>query len=589
VQKARLCAWFVLSVLLGLVVLVAVAGRSQAAPAIDIPGINVCSPTPPVADPPNVGMIGVIGERPSVVSPRLDPETVWSNGGFAGMYAAPYDLGCAADPSSYLNLAEAKGNSALTNTALGVGFMGTSLADSVDRRAWNPSWISTFLGDFADRATGLIEREVMVPFLFAGLAAASLIALWKFHDGNVAGAAKAFGWVVFVLTLSWILLIAPTWAASTAQSGSAGLVSVLSQGPNASDSATDRTAEAVHYQGWLRRTFGTENTAVATKYGPALLAAQRITWDEWRQVEGRPERLQALRAQKAESFKGIAEKVKAEDPGAYQWLTGAKDPSGIAMVEAAYAWAAAFFRLAADFLLLLSTLMLVVLCLAWLLGAPVLVTPTGQALGVGMLNASARAVGYVLQAAIGSWLFGLYLQACLQPGQSTWWSALLLIVGTILAWTLIRPDRKALALATMGRVNGTGKLVRLLTGLAMAYVGGKAAGKVVAGAVRRDVERDITPPPLPSEPVAAPAPIPTVVVGNVHEIRYEAAGLPGEAVIDGEVIYDSRDAAVVGPGAIYQRPEEPMPTPPPAGSVGEVEIYQRPPVAPSDADEDEQS
>jgi hypothetical protein len=581
VQGSRAARWFVLSVLLGLVLLIVLAPRAQAERAIDIPGIDVCKPSAPVADAPNTGAIAAASERPRTNQEELTPENVWTNGSFSGMYSTPYDLGCGADPTTYARQLQANADAEVTNTLLGVSYTFTALTDAVDRRAWNPAWIKTFLGEFAARAVEVINLQVLVPFLGAGLAASVLFMLWKFRYGNIAGAAKGVAWVLVVLSISAFLISGPTWAASTAQSTGSGLVSVLNHGPNASDAATNRTVNAVHYQAWLRRTFGTDSSAVATKYGPALLKSLRVTWAEHDRVKDDPAQLAALRKAKAADFTEIAKRVKAEDPGAYLWMTRAKDGSGIAFTELLYSLSANFFRLAVDFLLILAVVLLVALAAAWLLTAPITVTPPGQALGITMLNVSARAFGYVLIAAAGSWMFGVYLQACLQPGMSTWWSILLLLVGTVIAWTLIRPDRKALSLVTGGQVHGTGKLAKILTGLAFslltARIAGQVAGKVAARQRAGDEpEIDITPEQTPPPP-----PIPTIP--TVHAYVYtpmpEDRGLDSEEVVEGEVVYDSKDAAAVGPGAIYQRPvgsEPSIPTPPRAGSVGEVEIYRRP-------------
>lgn len=546
-----------------------------------LPGIDICDPTPPLADSPSTGVIGTLGEPPHRITPRGDETTIWSSGGFAGMTSTPYDLGCAGNPGSYLRMAKANADAATTNTLSTFAFAVTSLADSIDRRAWNPVWLKEFLGNFSSDVAAIITNKILFVLLAVGMAASSLLMLIKFRDGNMVGAAQGVAWVLVVLALGAFLLVGPSLAATSAQSAGSGLVAAMNGGRDASDAATDRATEAIHYQAWLRRTFGSEQTEVGTKYGMALLDSQRITWAEREQVYGDPKALQSLREYKAGQFEEIAKKVKAEDPGAYQWLTREKEGSGISLVEACFALAAGFFRIAVDLLMLIAIVGLVFLACFFLALLPFLVTPAGYVLGIGMLNTAARAVGYVGIAAIGSFLFGIYLQAALQPGQSAWWSILLLVVGTIIAWTMIRPDRKALSLMTMGRVNGSGKLMKLLTGLTLSYVGGRVAGKRAA---REFTEREFDLTPEPSENVAAPAPQ-FVYVRATESAPPGTLGLGAyreEEVLDGEVIYDSREASTLPTGTIRDVAPDarPMPTPPPAGSVGEVEIYQRP--APSE-------
>jgi hypothetical protein len=581
---------FALLALLAAVLLLTFTAPS--ARAVDIPGIDICPKMAPVASLPNEGVVGVVGEKPQALT-NFDEKHIWSSGGFAGMYASPYDLGCAANPASYLKVAQAQANAKATNGLLGIGYIATSITDSIDRRAWAPEWIGVFMGDFATRATEVIGQEILYPLLGLGLLVASCVMILRFRGGNISKAASATAWVVLALMVSAFFIAAPTLLSSDAQKAGASTVAALNGGENASDAQTDRVADAVHYQGWLRRTFGTDNSAVATKYGPSLLVSERITWAELA-TNNTPEELRALRKQKAEDFKTIAAKVKDEDPGAYQWLTGQNDGSGIALTEMLYALVAAFFRFMVDLLLVMATILISVLALTWLAASPVIVTPFGRLFGIGLLNTTVRALLYVLEAAIGSWLFGIYMQVAMQPGQSTWWSILLLIVGTIVAWTLIRPDRKALALATMGHVHGTGRLMRLVTAAAVAYLGGRAAGRATARRMREDEEVDITPvpsteyvaPPVPA--LTASAPTQPVEVHVRLTIADERGLPPGREsdVVDGEVVWDSAAHQAVASGTVYQRPIStgaPMPVPPPPGTLGEVELYQRP--APTDPDD----
>lgn len=561
------------------------APSAKAAPS-GLPLIDVCPKNAPIATLPNEGIVGVVGEQPQQIK-SFSPETVWSNGGFAGMYTSTYDLGCASNPASYVKIGKGTTNSTVTNAILGIGYMSTSITDSIDRRAWAPQWIAVFLGDFADRAADVISLKIIYPLLGLGLLFSSGWLLFRFRSGNIAGAASGVMWVFAVLVITAFVLVSPTFTASSSQRAGDAAVSTLNAGDNASDSSTDRIVEAVHYQGWLRRTFGTSDSAVAKKYGPALLQSERISWPELA-VNNDPDELKALRIEKSKQFKEIASDVKAQDPGAYRWLTGEADGSGIALTEMLYALVASFFRFAVDLLLIMATILLAVLALIWLAASPYIVTPTGRATGIGMLNSTVRALVYVLEAAIGSWLFGVYMQVSMQPGQSTWWSMLLLFVGSIVAWTMIRPDRKMLALATMGHVRGHGRIVRLLTTMAMAYLGGRAAGRGAARA--RDEEEseidlssgwseDYTAPPLPQ-------PQEVIVRLTINDERGLPSGTYAGDVVDGEVVWDSGQMPGLPAGDVYQRPigtGPVVPTPPPAGSLGEVEVYQRP--TPTDPDD----
>lgn len=611
-QGARRHSRYLLLLLLGVFIAGTLAASPASAVPAGIPLIDVCPKDAPIAIPPTVGLASSLGERPLVITTDDSPEHIWTTGGFAGLQRGTYDLGCAANPASYLRMAEANANNKVANAFIGVSSGITAITDSVDRRAWSPTWIIAFMGDFTERATESIKYSAVIPLLGIGLILSSVMLLIKFRHGNMAGAASAVAWTIVVVTLSALVLAAPVMAAQTAQQAGATTISALNKGGPASDAQTNRIVYNVMYQSWLRRTFGSENSTVAEVFGPRLLMSERITWSELDNInrlekDKRPEALEKLREKKADDFKDIAAKIKEQDADAYRWLTGENDASGLALLEAAYSLVASFFRLAVDLLAITCVIMLTVMGMAWLIGSPWIVTPTGQGMGLLLLNNSARGIGYIITAAIGSWVFGIYMLTAMQPGQSAWWSLLLLLLGTIVAWTMIRPDRKMLSLMTMGHVNGTGAVTRMLGRLLMAYVGGRVGGAAAARAVNEhDDEDEPAAEPERSEDQSAPSPRPHIIYATAdpapnYGAYADSHGIPAQAeYVEGEVIDDVVDNDRGLPKGAYAQPtgdlrgipaSQPIyqrsdpgeedaevvdATPPPPDSVGEVEIYQRP-------------
>lgn len=477
-----------LAVVFGLmtVLLVLFAPESQ---AIDVPGVDVCSKNAPFAHTPQEGLAGLVGERPLKVTTTTTPETVWSTGGFAGMRPYTYDLGCALDPTSWSRVTLAGTESGIATVITDIGNSVVSLTDSVDRRAWAPGWTTTFLTDFAHRSSDVINLSIIGPFMAAGLVLAGLLLLRYAHRGDTGTTANSLGWILLVLTVSTVILATPVVASTWAQRGGGSLVATLNNGQNASDATTNTIVKNVQYQGWLRRTFGSDQTEVGKVYGPRLLASLRVSWAELDAAKTPKARNDLIEA-KQKDFETIAAKVKDADPIAYRHLTGEESGAVVALVETTFAVAASFFRLATSLLMIVCTITLVLLAVIWLVLTPILVLSpgprsrfSGQEIGIGLFNSATRALGYVFGAAIGSYLFGVYLQACLQPGMSLWWSLLLLILGSSIAWTILRPDRKMLEIISLGRVRGYGALGKFITTAAWAYLGGQIAGRVAGSRI----------------------------------------------------------------------------------------------------------
>lgn len=575
-QRGARWGWMTLAGLaLALFLLVVLAASASAAPqrAPDIPLVEVCPKEAPFARTPESGLAGLLGERPLRITTDNSPEHIWSTGGFAGLRAHTYDLGCAIDPTSWMRVANASTDAKIANVILSVGDATVSLTDSIDRRSWQPGWVVSFLEDFVARASRIIDSTIIVPFLGLGLIAATGLGLYRAHRGDIGSAATDTGWIFVVITVSALLLLSPLIAAKVGQTAVGAMVSALNESSNPTDGATNQIVKNVQYQGWLRRNFGNAESAAAETYGPALLASTRISWAELDQINAlerdeRPEAIKKLTDLKAEQFKAIAGKVENADPIAYRHLTGKELGSIETLVELLFVFAACFFRIATAILIITCTITLALLAIIWLVATPILPLPrvgrfSGQEMGMGLVNSAVRATVYVLMAALGSWLFGIYLQACMAPGMSLWWSLLLLLIGSGIAWTLIRPDRKFLSIVSLGRIQGYGYVGSLIKGLLMAYVGGRVAGGAAAD------ERDREPEPVQERLSEDVHTQPRTVYANVYNpTRPFVPERPTH--VDGEPIVGS----VINALPAYERPVS-NPSPPPDRAESPYQPYER--------------
>lgn len=529
---------------LALVAALSLGGPASAAPS-GLPKINLCSHAAPVPNGPDAGLPGLFITRPDhpvAAEGVADPARLLETSGFSGMDPFTYDLGCALNPATYGQMMRAIPDESLDDQFVAVGQTTTAATDAVDRLAWSPTWVISLLGALAKAADGVISRQVILPFLGLGLIAATL-SLMKFaRRGRTDAVMSHVMWIGIVLVVGAFVTLAPTMVATSTQSGMGTVTAALhADGRTTIDpasAATDTVLRTVHYNGWLNRTFGTSSSGTARQYGPRLLADTRITWAQQQATDpslatsdaDRADRLlkrKALLQQKSDDFKKVADLVRRNDPSAYEWMTGKHGSSQAGAFEMGSAIIAAYFRLAVDVLMVLCVILLTLLGIVWLLASPWLVLPQGERMGRNLLDNTSRAVGYVVIAGLGSWLFSVYTDVVMQPGWPTWVSVFLLAVGSFVFWTALRPDRRALSLLTMGRVRGNGRFTRKVIGAATGYalagfVGGRtfmaAAGDELRPgpnraereeAVRVRTDELLSYPVAPT--VAAPPVVPPVV------------------------------------------------------------------------------
>jgi hypothetical protein len=595
------------------------AGVLAASPAAAAQHTGLCDPDAPIPDPPGAGMPGFFMDPGTLAKPltivgpdkrpAVDQFSLYNDSGFSGLGSNAYDMGCSQNPSNWGKTISAMSDTSFANKAVSVGYSATALADAADRAAWSPTWIKEILGFFTSKAMGIMKDRIVVPFIGVGLLAASVLLITQSRKGNVAAVTGGVAWAIFVVVIAVFLLAGPLKIAQTTQGvGASGISTLYDSSYGQSDSrppyrdTTETVMHSVHYQGWLRRTFGNPQSETAKYYGPSLLAASRITHAEYvkmnpgrtvggkrlsedEQKKAREERKTIL-AEKAENYNEIASAIKDSDPTAYRYLQGASSTaSGSGMVEMGFALVSAFFRVATDMLLILCVIVLLMLGIAWVIGAPFIVTSYGEGLGRSLMNNTGRAVTFVLLAALGSWIFNLWTQVAFMPGLPAWWSAILLIAGTVILWSLIRPDRKALNLVTMGQMHGHSKSMKRIIALAGgSFLGAKAgaiyeSAKGRASAEKEALKGEMRTNPEDAErarnyrlghhtadPYAAPPAVdydPYVLTGSPRSVETTRPASASTVPVFVPPEYQ-RPANVPDPGA---------PQPPPAGASGQEEIY----------------
>ncbi|QCC78422.1 hypothetical protein [Nocardioides daphniae] len=297
--------------------------------------------------------------------------------------------------------------------------------------------------------------------------------------------------------------------------------------------------EAILYRSWLAGTFGSHDSRAARKYGAALFKSQALTWREARLVERNPSAGKQLIEQKKDDFAEIAEKIKSDDPEAYEYLQGVRSETRVAYASLA----ALGVVLALPFLLMSSLLLLgcfLIVRLAVMLfpafatigafpSARGVVVGLGRIVGAAVVNAIIFGAGALVTAAI--------LGVLLSPGGGSppWLGLVLMPVFTVVMWVVLKPFRRLTAMVSPHSQfirspeapRWAGRTVRSAL---VAATGGAAAG-AVAAVVQDEVETEKRPdrveahPPMP--PQQAPVrPMPQLESAPVRHDQAAASPSP---------------------------------------------------------------
>lgn len=403
-----------------------------------MPAISLCditkavtgsTPTPPLPAKPTDGNTGDLTVRPNPVPPLganpWAPGSKWSVYqvyGYAGLSVNTYDAGCG-DPVSG-NLAKLAAGT--QNKIIGTSTWFSALTGHAQDQAYSPTWLGIF-GNLATAVHDAITNRVFWRYVPVGLLVAAVALLVNFGGkADLSGSTRAIGLGLLFLLVALFVLPAPTMVAAAAQKALAQVTLELSAGTsntgrssdaNAASVASARVYEAVHYDKWLARTFGSATSATATKYGPDLFRAGAMSWAEADVCNTAPDggACKAIIKAKGDLYTKTAAAVKAADPVAYSWLQGSQDGTGYSVSELAASVSADLFRLLAALVVAVAVASLVILALAFPAAAPLIVAHPWHRVGVSMLNAGKSALLYGVGFGAVAVLWTMVVQAVLSP------------------------------------------------------------------------------------------------------------------------------------------------------------------------------
>ncbi|MDI3390167.1 hypothetical protein QIS99_28835 [Streptomyces sp. B-S-A8] len=491
--------------------------RCRSGESIDPLGLmNECKAAPE-PEVPGTGVTGWFDSGPKEAPKPRDPASkdadayIYEQYGYAGLTWNTYDLGCGGG----LRAPEASSENMFANLAFSWSRGWTSLTVVLRQFATSDALFDE-LDPIIERATRAVRDAVYSPWIGTSLLLLGIVIIWQARKQNVPDIMQRVAWALMVMTVATAVASYPVAASQFADEAIDTTVAAIDQGiasvdlngsddngqENAEDKtggvrpagyaqekitagdpyeaptgvrAQDQTAHGnmlVHhvlYQEWLRGVFGDNDSKVAQKYGMQLLDAQALTWREARLPTD--ERREVVK-EKKDQFAKIAEKVKAEDPTAYGYLTGKTSgrlgAGGISNVQAA---GANSFSMIADVIITVGKLMIRLL---------VIMFPAIAVIGLhrGASNSVKTAFGAAMAACINIPLFavgaGVQLLIVRELADESvdlpsWAKALVMILTTVVLWKMLRPLARLTSMVNpnrnylddgAGAVTGPGKAAR---------------------------------------------------------------------------------------------------------------------------------
>lgn len=493
-----------------------------------VPGISDCkeAPTP---ESPGQGIAGFFAQPPEHLPPEGDPfaensrTTIYEQYGYAGLRWRTYDLGCGPDA---MRNPDAVIGTAISNWIMQPPIALTALTGSITEVAFQPTFLGTF-DPVIERVSSALHTNLFASWIPAVLALLGILIIFKARRSALSTTAAAVGWAVIVVILATALFRWPIAAGNAADQTVTGTLGVVvgrldgdSSGTNPGTAVSSHVHESILYRAWLAGTFGSPDSETAKKYGPELFKSQALTWREAAEVDRNPEHGEEIIAAKNAQWTEIADKIRTEDPEAYEHLTGERSETrvGYALVSGLGIF------LALPFLLLSALLMLGCFLIVRL---AVMIFPAFAILGIfaasrglvtGLGRTVAAAVVNAIVFGIGAGITIAVLGILFHPGGGApgWLSLVLMPLFSFIMWVALKPFRRLTSMVSpsddhfqgmanpmSGTARGGGRWAKkaVMTGLASAAGGGAgaAAGTAVASA-----SSDESAPPARAEAMTSP-------------------------------------------------------------------------------------
>jgi hypothetical protein len=520
----------------------------------------------PTPDMPGQGLSSFFSNTPDPLPPQEDPfargatTTIYEQYGYAGLRWNNYDLGCGPDAARH---PDAVVGTAFGNWMLNVPLALTAITSSITEVAFAPTFLDVF-DPTIQRVSDALYRGLFASWVPAVLALLGIAVLLKARRAALATTAASIGWAMMVILVATAVfkwpIAAGHFADDTVTATLGTVVGDLNEGQKSDNpgvTVASHVHESIFYSSWLAGTLGSTDSETVRRYGADLFKSQALTWREAQIVQNDPQQGQVIIEQKKERFAEIAAEIKANDPAAYEHLTGKRSDTrvGYALLSSLGALLALPFLLVASLLLIGSFLIVRLAVMLFPAFATIGVFPAGRGVVLGI----GRTVGAAL---VNSVIFGLgaavtirVLGLILDPSSRlpAWLSLVLMPLFGFIMWVALKPFRRLTTMVSphadpfndaAGAVGDASTRAKRWTRRAVgtaaaAYTGG------VAAAVTADALDDVDDETVPDRAEARTAPVaPLSVASSDSTTDAPVAALPA--------------------GDVPAQPTPPPPPPPPS-------------------------
>lgn len=442
-----------LTLILGALGLV-IWGASPAAAAPDPFGCE----TVPVAESPTDGLGGWVLPAPKSPPTSVEPTSgasLLQNHGVAGMSWFTFDDDCDFGTGDVTDK-PAEVTDGIASTLFLPAVLAAAVTVSAGNAFGNPDWLD-FLDPVLQHTSTAMAQAFTEPLMPLFVLVAALSALVFAARRQVSQTLRVLAFVLIGLCVVGLTVGWPIKASKAADDTVSSVVLVgqnnIINGKDELPSDADREQPGTVFVGslykslvwdvWLRGQLGSDDSAVAQKYGYELYAARTLTYAEKAEINRDPSGAgKKIYEQKKKDFKDVAGKIKKEDPGAYDTLTNSNfgQRMGLALGGSLVAPTA--------FSLPFIAFVLLLLCFLYWRFTVILGPMLGTVMA--MMPSVARSVARKLVAVVlNTVIFGLgaavYISLATYITQTDelafGWQCLCIAVLTLVGWIVLHPVR----------------------------------------------------------------------------------------------------------------------------------------------------
>ncbi len=532
----------------------------------------------PVPEMPGRGVVGFFESTPKTLPPDGDPfapnstTSIYEQYGYAGLTFNTYDLGCGSD---LVRSPDAAVGTAVANWIMTVPKAAVAATGAVLGTAYQPDFLGVF-DPLISRVVEALRHAVFEQWAFVVIAALGLLLIWRSRQASLASSASAIGWALLVMVLATMVFRWPLVAGHAADktvTTTLGAVTgslndkVAGSQSNAGNEATAGMENALLYQSWLGGTFGSTNSKVAEHYGPIIFDASALTWRQAQILQTDPAQGAKIIQAKEAKFAAAATAIQAEDPDAYQYLTGNRSDArvGYAMLAGLATMCAVPFLFVAGLLVLGALIIVRFGVMLFPAFATLGLFPTMRSLVTGIGSTIAAALINAMIFGIGASVTVLAMGVILSPstGIPPWLDIILMALLTIVMWVALRPFRRLTQMVSSqanhfagasGGVSSAGRSARRTSSRILGSALGTFLG---ASAARRVLDDDVPEAPDTGVPQRAEAAA-SYYQPIVAEGETAPAALAGSMQVNAGTVTvlprPEAGPAVEAPGEIYAPP-----------------------------------